>query len=194
MATGSSGSSPIRRRRSVPAVDVLRIGHRPGRDPRLTTHLALAARALGARRMYLHPSDPALAERVRSVGRLWGGSFEVLGVDEWKPLVRGYPGTVVHLTMYGEPLERAAPVLRRAREVLLIVGGAKVPSELYAMAQRNVAVAHQPHSEVAALAIAIDRLVGLPRPGAMAGARQRIVPMRRGKKVVRVGGGPAGPD
>ena len=194
MVTGSSGSRRIRRRSAAPAVDVLRIGHRPGRDPRLTTHLALAARALGARRMYLHPSDPELAERIRSVGRLWGGTFEVLGIDEWKPLVRRYPGAVVHLTMYGEPLDRVAPRLRRARDVLLVVGGAKVPSELYTMAGWNVAVGHQPHSEVAALALAIDRLVGLPGPGAMAGARQKIVPVRRGKKVVRVGDDAVGSD
>ncbi len=48
--------------RSAPAdVSVLRLGHRAGRDPRLTTHVALAARAFGARRLYLEPPDPALA-------------------------------------------------------------------------------------------------------------------------------------
>ena len=186
MATGSSGSRRTRPVERAPSVDVLRVGHRAGRDPRLTTHLALAARALGARRMYLHPADPALAERVEAVRRPWGGEFRIFGVPQWKPIVRDFPGPVVHLTMYGQPLDALAPRLRRAREVLLVVGGAKVPSELYRLATYNVAVGHQPHSEVAAVALALDRLLGLPGPGALAGAQQRIAPMRRGKKVVRV--------
>ena len=34
-------------------VDVLRLGYRLGRDPRITTHLALVGRALGADRFLL---------------------------------------------------------------------------------------------------------------------------------------------
>ena len=30
------------------AIEVLRLGHRVGRDPRITTHLALVSRAMGA--------------------------------------------------------------------------------------------------------------------------------------------------
>ncbi|MGI0132680.1 MAG: tRNA (cytidine(56)-2'-O)-methyltransferase [Thermoplasmata archaeon] len=186
MVTGSSGSRRIRKRSPAPTVDVLRIGHRPGRDPRLTTHLALAARALGARRMYLHPPDPALAQRVEALRHPWGGAFTVTGVEEWRPVVRAFPGAVVHLTMYGEPLDRVAPKLRREPAILLVVGGAKVPSALYRLATYNVAVGHQPHSEVAALALALDRVLGLPGPVALPGAEQRIVPMRRGKQVVGV--------
>ena len=123
---------PPRRRNPVrPAVSVLRLGHRIGRDPRLTTHLALAARALGAERLYLHPPDPELAGRVASVGRTWGGAFEVVGVEEWRSLVDRFDGTVVHLTMYGEPWAKARSAVRRARRLLLVVGGAKVPSDIY---------------------------------------------------------------
>jgi tRNA (cytidine56-2'-O)-methyltransferase len=186
VVTGSSASRRTRPRSSRPVVEVLRVGHRPGRDPRLTTHLALAARALGARRMYLHPPDPGLAERLAAVRRPWGGSFEVVGTADWKGLVRNFRGPVIHLTMYGEPLDRVAPSLLRSTEVLVVVGGAKVPSELYRLSTRNIAVGHQPHSEVAALALTLDRLLGLPGPGAWPGAEKRIVPMRRGKKVVAV--------
>ncbi|MCI4318347.1 MAG: tRNA (cytidine(56)-2'-O)-methyltransferase [Thermoplasmata archaeon] len=187
MAIGSSGSRRTRPNRTRPVVDVLRIGHRVGRDPRLTTHLALTARALGARRMYLHPPDPGLAQRVEAVRRPWGGEFEVLPATEWKKVVRTFPGSVVHLTMYGEPIDRALPRLRRMKEVLLVVGGAKVPSELYQISTFNVAVGHQPHSEVAALAVALERLLGVPGPGAWPGAKKEIIPMRRGKKVIEVG-------
>jgi tRNA (cytidine56-2'-O)-methyltransferase len=172
-----------RPRRNAPAVEVLRIGHRAGRDPRLSTHLALAARALGAERMHLEPPDPDLARRLAAVGRRWGGTFEVVGTQDWKGTVRDFPGTVVHLTMYGEPLRRVLPALRRRRQILAVVGGAKVPAELYRLADRNVAVGHQPHSEVAALAILLSELRGVPGPGAWPGALSHIVPMRRGKRV-----------
>ncbi len=171
-------SAPRRR------IEVLRIGHRPGRDPRLSTHLALAARALGAERMYLSPPDPELSQRVAEIVRRWGGSFEVIGVEDWRARLAAARGHVAHLTMYGEPLDRALPRLKRTRSWLVVVGGAKVPSELFAMADLNVAVGHQPHSEVAALAILLDRLLGTPGPGPWPGAEQVIVPQPRGKKLV----------
>jgi len=190
VATGSSGSSrsPSPRRRP-PEVSVLRVGHRPGRDPRLTTHLALAARAFGAQRMYLHPADLGLAERISAVGRRWGTGFEVVSVDDWKSVVRSFPGAVVHLTMYGLPLERCLPRLARQKRLLLVVGGAKVPPELYRLATFNVAVGHQPHSEVAAVAVTLERLLGIPPPVRAGGAPHRIVPSARGKRVVGSGGG-----
>ncbi|MHB8351844.1 MAG: tRNA (cytidine(56)-2'-O)-methyltransferase [Thermoplasmata archaeon] len=170
-------------RRSGPAVTVLRIGHRPGRDPRLTTHLGLAARALGAERMLLNPPDGALAARLDALTRRWGGSFPVLGVSDWKRELKEHPGEVVHLTMYGQPMERLLPRLKRRPRLLIVVGGAKVPHELYRLADFNVAVGHQPHSEVAALAILLDRLGGVPGPGAWPGATQVIVPRAHGKCV-----------
>ncbi|MCI4373345.1 MAG: tRNA (cytidine(56)-2'-O)-methyltransferase [Thermoplasmata archaeon] len=155
-----------------------------GRDPRLTTHLALSARAFGAARMLLHPPDPDLTARVAAVVDRWGGTFEVLPATEWRSTVKGFDGVVVHLTMYGLPLERVLPRLAGARRILLVVGGAKVPPDLYRLARYNVAVGHQPHSEVAALAVALARLLGVPGPRAISGARQRVVPRARGKKVV----------
>ncbi|MHB1435417.1 MAG: tRNA (cytidine(56)-2'-O)-methyltransferase [Thermoplasmata archaeon] len=166
---------------------MLRLGHRAGRDPRLTTHAALAARALGADRMYLHPPDPDLADRIRSVTRRWGGSFEVEGIDDWHHLLREFDGTVVHLTMYGLPLERIAPRIRTAPRVLLVIGGAKVPFELYERADYNVAVGAQPHSEVAALALTLDRLVGPTSAQRFSGGAVRIRPSARGKRVVERG-------
>ncbi|MCI4348376.1 MAG: tRNA (cytidine(56)-2'-O)-methyltransferase [Thermoplasmata archaeon] len=176
-----------RRRQRRPDVAVLRIGHRPGRDPRLTTHLALAARALGARRLFLHPPDPALSERISAVARRWGGDFEVVGVSLWKPVLDDYRGGVIHLTMYGEPVARAIPRIKGARRLLVVVGGAKVPPALFGLADHNVAVGSQPHSEVAALAILLDRLLGPVPTARFRGGAQRIVPTRRGKRVVNSG-------
>jgi tRNA (cytidine56-2'-O)-methyltransferase len=134
--------------------------------------------------MYLEPPDPELAARVAALGRGWGGSFEVVGVEDWKRVIRTSGSLVVHLTMYGQPLERVLPRLRRAPRILLVVGGAKVPADLYRFAGVNVAVGHQPHSEVAAVAIVLERLLGIPGPRPFPGATRHVVPRARGKKVV----------
>lgn len=167
---------------------MLRIGHRPGRDPRLTTHLALAARAFGAERMYLHPPDPAVEESLRKVSRNWGGTFEVVPAPNWREVVKAHDGVTVHLTMYGVALSNVVARLRRARSLLFVVGGAKVPADLYGLARHNVAVGHQPHSEVAALAVALERVRGFPRRSDHAGGALRIVPTARGKTVVAAAG------
>jgi tRNA (cytidine56-2'-O)-methyltransferase len=174
------------RKRTPPDVAVLRVGHRVGRDPRLTTHVALAARALGASRLYLHPPDPVLSDRIAAVGRRWGGRFAVVGAPNWKPVLDEYRGGVVHLTMYGEPLNRVLPRLRRIPRLLVVVGGAKVPPALFGVADLNVAVGAQPHSEVAAMAVLLDRLLGGAPASRFRGAEHRIVPQRRGKRVVPV--------
>ena len=179
---------PRRARRAGPLdVRVLRLGHRAGRDPRLTTHVALTARAFGARILYLEPPDRALADRLAAVNARWGGEFQVEGIHDWRRLVREFPGPVLHLTMYGEPIARVARRLPRQGPILVVVGGAKVPADLFRRATINVAVGHQPHSEVAALAVVLDRLLGVPGPGAWPGATHAIRPSRRGKEVRPVG-------
>ena len=187
MGTGSSGSAATRSRGTRPRIELLRVGHRPGRDPRLTTHVALVARAFGASRMYLHPPDPQVAESLAGVRERWGGGFEVVPAASWTSVVRAARGPVVHLTMYGQPLSRVLARLKREPEILLVVGGAKVPSRLYGDATLNVSIGSQPHSEVAAVAVVLRELLGLPGAGVLPGARQRIIPRARGKSVVPVG-------
>ena len=189
MGTGSSGSAAKASPRARRRVRVLRVGHRPGRDPRLTTHVALVARAFGAERMYLHPPDPRVAATVDQLRSRWGGGFSVEPAPSWKEVVRASAGPVVHLTMYGRPLAAVLPRLRRASELLVVVGGAKVPAALYGAATYNVSVGSQPHSEVAALAVLLERLLGLPSARPLTGARQRIVPSARAKTVVAVRAG-----
>jgi len=188
VGTGSSGSAATRSRLRRPRIEVLRVGHRPGRDPRLSTHVALVARAFGASRMHLHPPDDRVAQSLAGVRERWGGDFEVVPAPSWGSVVRDARGPVVHLTMYGQPLARVLGRLRRERELLLVVGGAKVPPKIYGDATLNVSVGSQPHSEVAAVAIVLRELLGLPSARAFPGARQRIVPRARGKSVVPVRG------
>jgi len=193
VGTESSGSAVKASRPTRPRVEVLRVGHRPGRDPRLSTHVALVARAFGAERMYLHPPDATVAESLAGVRERWGGTFEVVPAPSWSSVVHAARGPVVHLTMYGLPLRRVLARLRRARELLLVVGGAKVPPKLYGEATFNVSVGSQPHSEVAAVAVVLHELLGPPERRAFPGARQRVVPRARGKSVVRASGPGGGP-
>ena len=58
--------------------------------------------------------------------------------------------------MYGESHSETLPRIRRDRPVAFVVGGAKVPGELFGIADYNISVGNQPHSEVAALAITLS--------------------------------------
>lgn len=144
-------------------LDVLRLGYRKGRDPRITTHLALVARALGADGFLLAgDEDQDLFDNLDSVCDRFGGEIEtghVSGLGHLKRHVEN-GGVAVHLTMYGEPFRQAIPKIRRDRPLLIVVGGAKVPGDAYKFSQYNVAVGNQPHSEVAALALFMDAWFG----------------------------------
>jgi tRNA (cytidine56-2'-O)-methyltransferase len=170
---------------------VLRLGHRRVRDARVTTHVCLTARAMGASAVWVDEQDAALERAVTGVVSRFGGPFEVRTGVGWRKALREFPGVKVHLTMYGLPLDEALPEIRahaRGRDLMVIVGASKVPGEVFGLSDFNVAVGSQPHSEVAALALALDRLSG----GAWArtkfkGARVAVRPQARGKKVVQVG-------
>ena len=115
--------------------NVLRLGYRKGRDPRITTHLALVSRALGATGFLLAgDDDPDLFANVQSVNDRFGGDMtceHVGGGMGWLKRFSqndagdGAPGVVVHLTMYGEPYRSVLPRIRRDRPLTVVVGGAK---------------------------------------------------------------------
>ena len=75
------------------SVTVLRLGHRPQRDKRLTTHLILAARAFGAEKViYSGVMDTKMEERIRSVVKEWGGKFTLEYNENWRKIVKGFEG------------------------------------------------------------------------------------------------------
>jgi len=141
-------------------VVVLRVGHRIDRDQRITTHVGLCARALGAQGMLLVGSDSTVVSTVQDVVRRWGGDFWIRDGVNWKQEITQWKknaGKVLHLTMYGENLPSVMDRLE-IDKLMVVVGAEKVPPEMYHMADYNVAVTHQPHSEIAALSILLDRL------------------------------------
>jgi len=164
-------------------ITVLRLGHRPARDKRVTTHVALTARAFGADAVLVSTRDPGLERSIRGVVRRFGGSFRIETGVAWRRLLREWQGTKVHLTMYGERIEKVLPRIPR-EDLLIVVGAEKVPRELFDLVQWNVAVGNQPHSEVAALAIFLDRLLGPSTLGREFTGPLRIRPSPRGKDVV----------
>jgi len=174
--------------KSTPDVRVLRLGHRPGRDERITTHVGLTARALGADGVVLAGSGSSRADTVVDITERFGGPFDVETTDEPKKLIRDFDGTIVHLTMYGEPIQTVEREIRETHEtgpLLVVVGAEKVPFEVYERADYNVGVTNQPHSEIASLAVFLDRLFeGRELDREWADPDRVVVPMETGKRVV----------
>ena len=162
---------------------VLRLGHRPTRDQRVTTHVALTARALGADEVWVSTKDEGLETTVEGVVRRFGGKFRIKTGLDWRKAMRAWKGDIVHLTMYGESLSHALPSIR-SKDLMIVVGAEKVPREVYDLADRNVSVGNQPHSEVAALAIFLDRYSGGKKLERDFKGALTIVPNPRGKTVV----------
>jgi len=171
-----------------PEVAVLRYGHRPGRDERMTTHVGLTARALGADRVILPDNAGQSRETVADITDRFGGPFEVDQTAELDATIDRWSGAVVHLTMYGERVQDVVGDIRqrhRSEPLLIVVGGEKVPFEVYEAAEWNVAVTNQPHSEVAGLAVFLDRLFeGREVAQEWDDAENRVVPQASGKRVV----------
>jgi len=177
-----------------PKITVLRWGHR-FRDQRVTTHVALVARAFGAQAFILSDvKDESVKSTVEKTVARWGGEFNFGMEKPWKQVVeewRNKGGVVVHLTAYGENVQTSNVVARvrnTGKDILIIVGSKKVPKEFFLpnVSDFNVAVGNQPHSEVSSLALFLDRVhEGKELSANFSRAKLKIVPQKHGKKVVK---------
>ena len=165
-------------------VTVFRYGHRIARDKRITTHIALVARAFGAKKIIIDTKDGGIEKTVSSVNNRFGDDFEVKTGVNWRKFVENWGGLVVHLTMYGENIADVADEIKKYDKVLAIVGSKKVPGEFYSMADFNVAVGNQPHSEVAALAVFMHYVSDGQWANHDFYGRFQVVPQKNGKKVI----------
>jgi len=168
---------------------VLRLGHRYVRDDRLTTHVGLVARAFGASGIYIVGGEVQIKESIDKVSERWGGPFRVELIEEWRKVIsnwRAQGGIIVHLTMYGLLVSDVIEDIRSAqKDLLIIVGAEKVPREIFDLADYNVAIGHQPHSEAAALAVFLDHLYrGQELKITYDHSKLKIMPHSRGKKVL----------
>jgi tRNA (cytidine56-2'-O)-methyltransferase len=178
-------------------VTVFRIGHRKTRDKRITTHLALVSRALGAREITIAgEKDENIIRSVSKVVSEWGGLFSITFIpyEEWRDFVENWKqnsGLIIHLTMYGENIkqfqsDQSLNSIRNSSEnldrLLIIVGGEKVPSKAFQYADWNIAITNQPHSEVGSLAIFLEKLIPNSLQLDFLNAKRKIRPSREGKK------------
>jgi len=168
----------------MPKIWIMRIGHRPQRDKRVTTHVALTSRALGASGIFVDTQDKVLEQNVTSVCERFGGDFSIQTGKKWKDAVKDFDGVVVHLTMYGQRIDEALEKMPRDKNIMIVVGAEKVPPEVYQRADLNVSVGNQPHSEIAALAIFLDRYTGGSGLYDDRHGKMTVVPNERGKTVV----------
>jgi len=168
----------------MPNIWILRIGHRPQRDKRVTTHVALSSRALGASGIFVDTEDKVLEENVKSVVSRFGGDYKIETGVQWKKMLKEFDGETVHLTMYGQRLDEALPKVSREKDLLIVVGAEKVPAEAYLWAGHNISVGNQPHSEIAALAIFLDRFTDGKNLYSDRDGQIVVMPNERGKTVV----------
>jgi tRNA (cytidine56-2'-O)-methyltransferase len=173
-------------------VVVLRWGHRH-RDIRVTSHVALTARAFGASGLVLSDSIDKIVERtIKRVNDKWGGNFKVeMGVS-WRNYIKSWKdkdGITVHLTMYGENI-KSSDVIQRIKlskkNILVLIGSQKVPYQFYDsdVSDFNVAIGNQPHSEVAAIAVFLDRLFEDKKFSFVPKGKFKILPSDRKKIVI----------
>jgi tRNA (cytidine56-2'-O)-methyltransferase len=171
-------------------INILRLDHRGRRDARITTHVCLTARAFGASKIYLSgDEDKKLMDNVLDVVERWGGDFEVEYRKNWDNLIDEWKnggGEVIHLTMYGEPVQEIIPTIKKSdKEKLVVVGGSRVPAKVYGEADWNISVTTQPHSEVSALAIFLHMYYGGEElDKEFAGGKLQVLPTPDGKKIV----------
>lgn len=145
-------------------IHILRLGHRAGRDDRISTHVGLTARQWGCSGItYSGEKDSSMMESIRDIVERWGGEFEVDYREDWRTVLKEFEGVIIHLTMYGEKIDAKDENLEAAfdDDVLVVVGAEKVPREVYKIADHNISIGNHPHSEIAALAVLLDRFTDI---------------------------------
>jgi len=168
---------------------ILRLGHRPFRDQRISTHIGLTARALSADKMiYTGQKDGKLEDSIRGVVNSFGGDFEIEHSESLKKTINEHKKNgfkIVHLTVYGLPVQDQISKIKKSNDLLIIVGGEKVQSEVYQLADYNISVTNQPHSEVTALAILLHEYFNGKELENHIKGKMEIIPQERGKKVAK---------
>lgn len=168
-------------------IEVVRIGQRLVRDDRVTTHVALVSRGFGAEKIYMTEVNPEIRDTIEKINNTWGGNFKIEFIEKWKSIVKkkkdeGFK--IVHLSMYGESINDAQKEIQNEKNLLVVVGAEKVPREIYELADYNVGVGSQPHSEISALAILLDRIQeGKQFEKEFPNAKRKIIPTKNGKNV-----------
>lgn len=171
-------------------IEVLRLDHRIHRDPRISTHLALISRAFGASKIYYSgDKDSGMEETVNKITDEFGGPFSIEHIkDEFKFIKEKKKNNkIVHLTVYGLKVQEEIKNIKKFDNILVIVGGSKVPGEIYGLADFNIAVTQQPHSELAALTIFLDKYFDSKElDKKFSNPKSIVMPQKQGKLVKKL--------
>lgn len=162
-------------------IEILRLNHRIGRDPRISTHVALTGRAFGASKIYYSgDKDSKLEESINKITDKFGGPFNIIYQEEDLNLVKekkekGF--SIIHLTMYGKDFRTIKNKLNK--NLLIIIGGEKVEPEFYQFADYNISVTNQPISEVSALGVFLYEVNGCKNK--FSNAKLKVIGSERAK-------------
>lgn len=172
-------------------IEVLRLDHRIHRDSRVSTHIALISRAFGASKLYYSgDKDSDMEESVNKVTNEFGGPFEIEHVKDYFKLIKEKKKDgffVIHLTCYGLPVQNEIKKIQKFSDLLVIVGGSKVPPEIYNLADFNISVTQQPHSELGALTIFLDKYFDSEElEKKFDNFKSVIIPQEKGKLVKKI--------
>ncbi len=170
-------------------ITVLRLGHRFERDKRISTHVCLTARAFGADNVVFDVRDERVEDSIKRITDEWGGNFKVDFTDNAKKFIKNFDGIKVHLTMYGlninDVIDEVIKKFEKEKNLLIIVGGQKVDAEIYFIVDYNIGIGNQPHSEVAALAVFLDRLFKGEELKRKFNGKIEVIPKEKGKEIIR---------
>ncbi len=168
---------------------ILRLNHRIFRDKRITSHVALTARAFLADKIYYSgEKDANLENSIDKVSNQFGGNFNIEYCENPIKLIKDNKNnlTIVHLTCYGLNVEKEVAKLKN-KDFLIIVGGEKVEPVYYKLADYNIAITKQPISEVSALAVFLHLLNnGKELNNEFKDAKIKILENKDAKTIVRL--------
>ncbi|MHA1410699.1 MAG: tRNA (cytidine(56)-2'-O)-methyltransferase [Candidatus Odinarchaeia archaeon] len=172
-------------------IGVIRLNHRIKRDKRITSHVFLAARALGADfGIFSGEYDTKLLDSIKDVVERWGGEFKISYSENIIKEIEKFKRNnfkLVHLTVYGIPLKDRIAELRKTKDIIVIVGGSKVPRKIYDISDYNISVGTQPHSEISSLAIFLhEYFMGKELNKKFEGYKLKVIPQEHGKKVINL--------
>ena len=131
--------------------------------------------------------NPEIKDTINKINNTWGGKFEIEFISNWKNVIISKKNTskIIHLTMYGENINEIQKDIREENDILIVVGAEKVPREIYDYADYNVSVGNQPHSEISALGIVLDRIQnGKQFEKEFENSKRVIIPSKNGKNVI----------
>ena len=129
-------------------IEILRLSHRIHRDIRLSSHIALTCRAFNCSKMYYSgQKDSSLENTLIEINKKFGSNFIIEYTKNPERLIEEKKKNdflIVHLTMYGIPVNKKINQIRKYKKILIIIGSEHVPGVFYKISDLNISITNQP--------------------------------------------------